>query len=237
MSELILVPTPIAENLPLEPIALGQLQEDCLKNNVIILVEEHKVARKRWISWGLPREAIEKFQLYNEHTSDGLKNEILSKLNSGMRVYLLSDCGLPAFCDPGQNLVNLCHRNRIKVTATPFPHSISLAIALSGFSHDRFSFCGFIPAKSSERVIWMKNELKRSETLVWMETPYRLYRLIEDISNLNLKREIFLAMDLGAPMEKLVRGFAKQLIKEISPEEKREFILIIGPSDSSCSSF
>jgi 16S rRNA (cytidine1402-2'-O)-methyltransferase len=70
MSELILVPTPLTDELPLETVALEILRRDCLKSDVILLVEEHKVARNRWLKWGLPREAIEKFELYNEHTSE-----------------------------------------------------------------------------------------------------------------------------------------------------------------------
>jgi len=63
MKELILVPTPIQDDLPLETVAKERLLEDALKDNVLILVEEHKVGRQRWLKWGLPREAIEKFMM------------------------------------------------------------------------------------------------------------------------------------------------------------------------------
>jgi 16S rRNA (cytidine1402-2'-O)-methyltransferase len=103
---LILVPTPLQDDLPLETVALKLLLENCLKENVLLLVEEHKVARQRWLKWGLPREAIEKFVLFNEHTQKETMSDVLKKLKTGMEVYLLSDCGLPAFCDPGQVLVD-----------------------------------------------------------------------------------------------------------------------------------
>lgn len=229
MSQLILVPTPISDELPLETVALEMLKSEAMNENVILLVEEHKVARQRWIKWGLPREAIEKFKLYNEHTTNTLKDEVLKDLKAGKKVFLLSDCGLPAFCDPGQNLVDLCHKNRIKVTSTPFPNSIALAVALSGFSHDRFMFSGFIPVKEPERDNWIKNELKKSETLIWMETPYRLKKLLEELKNSGTKREIFLGMDLGSKEEQLLRGQAPSLLNLVG-EGKREFVLVIGPS-------
>lgn len=229
MSELILVPTPISDDLPLETVALGLLQADCLNENVVLLVEEHKVARQRWLKWGLPREAIEKFQLYNEHTSDKLKDDVMKFLRSGKKVYLMSDCGLPAFCDPGQNLVDLCHKNGIKVTSTPFPNSIALAVALSGFSHARFLFSGFVPVKEPDRDNWMKAELKRPETLVWMETPYRLRKLLEELVKSGTKRDIFLGMDLGHSEEKCLRGPASTLLKKLSEGEKREFVMVIAP--------
>lgn len=229
MSELVLVPTPIAEDLPLEPRALELLSGDCLRPEVILLVEEHKVARGRWLKWGLPREAIQKFQLYNEHTSDKMKTEVMRELRSGKRAYLLSDCGLPAFCDPGQNLVDLCHKQGVRVTATPFPNSIALALALSGFSHARFFFSGFVPVKEPARAQWIKAELKNPETMIWMETPYRLRKLLEESVGAAGGREAFLAMELGAPGEKLLRGTVKFLCSEISPEDKREFVLVWGP--------
>lgn len=229
MSELILIPTPIADDLPLEPVAHSMLLADALKEEVILLVEEHKVARQRWLKWGLPREAIDKFQLYNEHTQVKLASEIIKLLQAGKKVYLLSDCGLPAFCDPGQNLVDLCHKLGIKVSSSPFPNSIALAVALSGFPHSRFSFCGFVPVKDPERDQWIRMELKRSETLVWMETPYRLKKLLEDLSRTGTKREVFLGMDLGSGNEKLLRGSVSYISKQLAEGEKREFVLVIGP--------
>lgn len=229
MGELILIPTPIADDLPLEPVAHSWLLNDALKDKVVLLVEEHKVGRQRWIKWGLPREAIEKFQLFNEHTQEKLAPEIVKLIKSGLKVYLLSDCGLPAFCDPGQKLVDLCHKQGLKVTASPFPNSIALAVALSGFTHSRFTFCGFVPVKEPEREQWMKSELKRPETLIWMETPYRLNKLISDLIKTGTKREIFLGMDLGGPEEKLLRGTASSLGKALVEGEKREFVLVLGP--------
>src|SRR4051812_39004002 len=106
MGQLILVPTPIQEDHPLESVAKDLLLADALKESVLILVEEHKIGRQRWLKWGLPREAIEKFILFNEHTQEKIQSEIIKEIKGGKRAYLLSDCGLPAFCDPGQMLVD-----------------------------------------------------------------------------------------------------------------------------------
>lgn len=232
MGELVLVPTPIQEDHPLETVAHERLQSDALKENIIICVEEHKVGRQRWLKWGLPREAIDKFVLFNEHTQEKIQGELIRELKSGKTIYLLSDCGLPAFCDPGQLLVDACHRNKIRVTATPYPNSISLALALSGFSHQSFIFSGFIPIKEPERSDWMKKELKRPETLIWMETPYRLKKLLEELDKSKLEREIFLGCDLGGSQELLLRGSASVLLKKLEGQDKREFVLIIAPKAS-----
>jgi len=227
---LILVPTPLHDDLPLESVALKLLQEECLNENVVLLVEEHKVGRQRWLKWGLPREAIEKFILFNEHTQDKLIVDVMKFLKSGKKVFLLSDCGLPAFCDPGQTLVDACHKQGIKVTSTPFTNSIALAIALSGFPHNSFVFSGFIPVKEPERSEWMAKELKRPETLIWMETPYRLQKLMEDLQKNSIKRDIFFACDLGGPQELLIRGTVASVAGRLAQFDKREFVLVLGPN-------
>lgn len=229
MGPLILVPTPIQDHHPLETVAKEKLMTDALEDNVLLLVEEHKVARQRWLRWGLPREAIEKFILFNEHTQEKLRPEVIQGLKTGKRAYLLSDCGLPAFCDPGQLLVDHCHKQGITVSATPFPNSIALALALSGFSHARFIFSGFVPVKEPERSNWIKNELKQAETLIWMETPYRLVKLLTELNEMKQRREIFLGCDLGADQEWLFRGSAVEALKKLGDQPKREFVMVISP--------
>jgi 16S rRNA (cytidine1402-2'-O)-methyltransferase len=229
MGLLTLVPTPIQDDHPLEPMAREALAHAAQDENSLILVEEHKVARGRWLRWGLPRETIDQFIIYNEHTRGEKKKEILQALKSGKSVFLLSDCGLPAFCDPGQELVDACHQSGIRVTATPFANSIALALALSGFPHERFVFSGFIPVKNPERQQWMKRELALPETMIWMETPYRLSKLLSELEALPTEREIFLACDLGAANELLLRGKVSGVAKHIALQDRKEFVLILGP--------
>lgn len=231
--KLVLVPTPIHESLPLEPVAQALLLENALKENVIIAVEEHKVGRQRWLKWGLPRESIENFVLFNEHTSDKEIPELLKKLKAGATVYLMSDGGLPAFCDPGQKLIEACHKQRVKVTSTPFPNSIALSVTLSGFPHESFYFAGFLPLKSPEREKSLKRLAQSSEVSILMDTPYRLMKVLAELKEiLPPSREIFLGCDLNSPEELLLRGPVESLIKALGPSEKREFILLIGPTHS-----
>jgi len=225
---LTLIPTPLQDDLPLETIALEKLKLRSLDEKTILLVEEHKVARNRWLRWGLPREAIEKFILYNEHTQVSLIPDIIKKLKSGSQAFLMSDCGLPAFCDPGQKLVEACHLAQLPVTATPFPNSISLALALSGFESSTFEFSGFIPHKSPEREQWLKAHLKKTTLQIWMDTPYRLKKLLAELEALKIEREICFALNLGAKDEMIVRGKWPRVFQKLQAIEKAEFILLIA---------
>lgn len=233
-SGLILIPTPIEESLPLEPVALELLKNIAADPESLILVEELKVARIRWLRWGLPREAIERFIPFNEHTEGKDTatpiSEIVIRIKSGARAVLMSDGGLPAFCDPGMKLVDACHSAGVRVTASPFPHSVSLALALSGLDHRSFFFAGFLPASGEER----KRELeqlyqRQKQTIVLMDTPYRLKALLQSLAESPFKnRKTFLAVELNSPRESLHRGKPSEILSSLGGVEKAEFVVVIG---------
>ena len=227
--KLVLVPTPIAPDLPLEGVAKELISHSLshFPDSTTIVVEEVKEGRRRWIQWGFPREVIDKFVLYNEHTRNDKLFEIIDLLKNGHTVFLMSDGGLPAFCDPGRHLVESCHQKKIRVTATPFPNSISLAIALSGLDHESFVFEGFLPKNKEERIqrlIKLENEQR---TIVLMDTPYRLGKMVEECRKYFSKRTCFLALDLGHPEEELVFCKGSQIPSTFS-KQKREFILVVN---------
>lgn len=225
--KLTLIPTPIDDESPLCTVAVNLLLE-AAKTEAIIAVEELKEGRRRWLRYGLPRESIDGFVLYNEHTHKEECQNLTKVLKSGKDVYLMSDCGLPAFCDPGRSLVEACHRNNLKVTATPFANSIALAVALSGFPHDKFMFEGFLPAKSEDRSKEIKRVLKQKCVSIIMDTPYRLKKLIDELAAISPQREVFIGLDLNASNELLLRGKLQSIQKKLG-KEKREFVLLLGP--------
>lgn len=234
---LTLIPTPIDELGQLEQSAHALLlaRATLHPEQSIFAIEDLKPGRRRWLHWKLPRESVDSFVLYNEHTAKDASISLLEQLKKGKNVYLMSDGGLPAFCDPGIELVDLCHRHGIQVTATSFSNSISLALSLSGFDHRRFLFEGFLPIKNEERQSALDQVINHTYTCVLMDTPYRLKKLLEEISEscLRLKktRQVFLAMDLNRESEELLRGPADQLLKKIS-DFKREFILILSSQEN-----
>lgn len=228
MAKLTLVPTPISDDKPWDAETTEVLRKAFLDGSAIV-VEEHKIARRKWIANGLPREAIDNFICLNEHTKLETNEQILGRLKSGVDAYLMSDCGLPAFCDPGQELVDLCHINRIKVTALNFPNSVILALTLSGFKSDTFFFGGFIPRDS--RLKALKQLDQRKEAVILMDTPYRLSKVLEELRQIGVKRQVFVGIDLNCESETLVRGDIEQVVKDLNNVNKREFVLVLGPYD------
>lgn len=228
---LTLIPTPLSEEGELEPQALRTLLHASTqeRENSVFVIEDLKPGRRRWLGFKLPRECVDSFVLYNEHTAEQAAKDLLSELQRGKNVFLMSDGGLPAFYDPGVELVNLCHQNKIRVTSTPFFNSVSLALALSGFSHKKFWFEGFLPIESDDRQKAIKNILSLKTTAIVMDTPYRLKRVLEEFQSQwgGSKKKIFIAMDLNSATEELRRGTPKELLDVIS-DVKREFVLIVS---------
>lgn len=221
---LTLIPTPIDEEHMLEQSALEILKNLGPKDHII--VEEAKVSRRRWIRWGLDRSRIDDFILYNEHTRNEIISGLISKLKSGENLFIMSDCGLPAFCDPGVMLVDRCHDSGIRVTSTMFPNSIALAVALSGFPHDRFIFEGFIAQRGGDRKDKLKKILSSKDVSIIMDTPYRLNSLIDEMKSINPDRKVFVGINLNCSDEVLYRDTLAKLNIE---KQKNEFILIVGP--------
>jgi 16S rRNA (cytidine1402-2'-O)-methyltransferase len=256
-----LIPTPINETLSLDGNALRDI-EKTFENfkipnefsttgntgfgEVVVLVESAKVARRRWLAWGLKREFISSFVEFHEQNFKEVSFEILKALKRKevFRVYLMSDGGLPAFCDPGAFLVDLLHENKIPVTSCSFENAPLLALCLSGLNveSDEFHFAGFLPHKNEElRVKKLREHISRNEIVILMDTPYRLKKMLGEIQGQlkladQLNRKIFLAMNLNMDDEELWRGKISQIIElfdEASLREgqniKKEFILILGP--------
>ena len=223
---LYLIPTPIdgeskltVENYDLMVSACDNAEES------IFVMEDPKPARRAWLRFGLAREFINEFVYYNEQTRGRLLDVLIGELKAGKNVYLMSDCGLPAFCDPGAELVNACHNERIRVTSGKYNNSVSLALALSGFSHNKFNFYGFAPRKHPERSEELSYFIKSKVTSIIMDTPYRLQRLLQEVEelerNIGISGTYLIALDLNKPTELVLRGKIKKIMRVVSAVEKR----------------
>lgn len=229
-AKLILIPTPIEESSPLEPVARELLQQafESQREQSVFAVEDAKPARRRWLRYGLPREAIEEFVYFNEHTQKDLAPKLVQQMKAGKRVYLMSDAGLPGFCDPGRELIAQTHQAGLSVTMTPFANSSVAALVLSGFPSEPFVFQGFLPKKGGERAKAIDRLAQTVLTQVVMETPYRLGAFLKELAtHRELKtRQLCLALDINTSEEQVAIGNARELEREFSGQ-KRAFVLVI----------
>ena len=107
-------------------------------------------------------------------------SEILTILNSGSSVLVLSDAGMPTISDPGFRLMRAAIAQGIPVSVIPGPSAVTMAIALSGLPTDRFVFEGFSPRAQGARQRFFENLRNEERTIIWFEAPHRLADALED---------------------------------------------------------
>lgn len=225
---LVLVPSPLDEEQGFEKslLELIQVYEE-QKIPYEILVESEKNCRRRWLKTGLDRDKISQFILYNEHNQEKENSSIIDKMKQGIRFILISDEGIPTFFDPGQKLVSLMHKYNLKVGCLSLPCSPILALVMSGFTSSEFRVLGFPPVKAQERLEFFAKMVQIPETVVLMDTAYRLKLTLEQLQAVsNPAQRYFLGLDLARPKEEYRLGTLLEIIKNTNFEEKKDFVLI-----------
>lgn len=164
------------------------------------------------------------FYEMNEHTAPSSIAGYLDPLFEGHDMGIMSDSGLPGIADPGAQIIELAHKNNIKVIPLAGPSSIIMALIASGLNGQNFCFNGYLPVKQAERNARLRELEKKSDsgyTQIFMETPYRNQKVFESImatchpdkklciaSDITLKAESIRTMKISAWKKKnpILRG-------------------------------
>jgi 16S rRNA (cytidine1402-2'-O)-methyltransferase len=214
---LFLVATPIGNPKDISVRALESLKE-C----DFILGEERRELMPFLKSHGLEKKPVD---FLNEHSHE---KDILDyvQLCREKFVCLVSDCGTPAFCDPGADLVAACRKNKIKVTSVPGASSLMTLISLAGVRLDKFLFLGFLPAETTERLKALEEIRKEKRPIVLIDTPYRLVKLLTELDKVCPDRGSFLGLNLTKDSEATFFGTISSIKNQIG-ETKAEFVLLL----------
>lgn len=125
------------------------------------------------------------FEVLNEHTDPQMVSGMLAPALAGHDMGLISEAGCPAVADPGSDLVAAAHREGIEVVPLVGPSSILMALMASGFNGQSFAFLGYLPFDSSRRAAAfkeMERNMRRGQTQIFIETPYRNRKLIDELA-------------------------------------------------------
>ena len=146
-------------------------------------------------------------RILSEHTRDEEFEDLILPLLEGKTYGIISDAGLPCLADPGHRLVSLAHKYDIFLEAISGPSSIFLALILSGFSGQRFTFHGYLERKEKELIRQIKTIENRSEnfTQIFIEAPYRNNKLYQFLLK-HLRKDTYLclAQNLGTYKDMVV---------------------------------
>ena len=165
---------------------------------------------------------------YHEHNKRDKGPLLINKMLKGENIALITDAGMPAISDPGEDLVRLCIEEDIELVALPGPTAFVLALVVSGFSTRKFIFEGFLnPNKKSRREELEKFKLE-TRTIILYESPHRLKDLLKDISKILGNRNLSVSRELTKKYEEVFRGSVDLCIEKFNKEDPRgEFIIVI----------
>ncbi len=137
---------------------------------------------------------------------------LVTGIESGATVLLVSDAGMPLISDPGYRLVAACIEAGVPVQCLPGPSAVTTALAVSGLPTERFCFEGFAPRKHSARVSWLKTLAAEPRTCVFFESPRRLADTLKDaVESLGPDRRAVVCRELTKTHEEIVRGTLGEL--------------------------
>jgi|TARA_B110000967_G_scaffold99284_1_gene101961 16S rRNA (cytidine1402-2'-O)-methyltransferase len=191
----------------------------------------------------------------HDHNERQRAQSLVQKLAEGQSIALISDAGTPLISDPGYHLVSAVRDAGYQVVPVVGPCALIAGLSVSGLATDRFSFYGFLPAKSSGRRQQLQQLERVTHTQVFYESPHRIVATVDDIvSVMGANRRLVLARELTKTFETvygakasevqawlaadhnqqkgefvvLLEGAEPQQLQEIGPEEERMLALLLA---------
>lgn len=167
---------------------------------------------------------------YHEHNERERAEELLEFVAEGQTILVVSDAGMPAVSDPGFRLVSAAVDAGVLVTAVPGPSAVLTALALSGLPTDRFTFEGFLPRKSGDRLGALRELAQERRTMVFFEAPHRLEVMLTALREVfGTDRQAAVCRELTKTYEEVIRGSLDELVAwAASGEVRGEIAVVVG---------
>jgi 16S rRNA (cytidine1402-2'-O)-methyltransferase len=219
---LYLVATPIGN---LEDITLRALR--VLRECDVVAAEDTRHSGRLLKHFGISKPLLSYFQFNEARRSE----EIIEHLRRGEKVALVTDAGSPGISDPGERVVKAAIATGFRVESVPGPSALVAALTASGLPTDEFHFIGFLPHKSGQRRNKLESLKNFDGTLVLYESPYRIEKLLVELSEVFPEREVVLARELTKKFEEFLRGNPAELLAIAEKRSlKGEFVVMVGPT-------
>ena len=168
---------------------------------------------------------------YFEHNRRERGEIILERIRAGESCAIVTDAGMPAISDPGEDLVNLCLSNGITVESVPGPTAFATAVAMSGLPSGRFTFEGFLSVNKPSRREHLEEIVSERRTMVFYEAPHKLTATLKDFYKYLGDRRIALIKELTKIHETVERTTLSEACEKYSAQTpKGEFVIVIEGS-------
>lgn len=219
VGKLYIVGTPIGNLGDFSPRAV-----ETLKTVDFIAAEDTRVTLKLLNHFDIKKPLIS----YFEHNRREKGEVIVSRILAGENCALVSDAGMPAVSDPGEELVALCHERGIEVNVVPGPCAFVSAVALSGMAVRRFTFEGFLSVNKQERRAHLEDIKAEKRTMVFYEAPHKLSATLSDLYECLGEREIAIVREITKIHEQVIKTTLSAAAEKYKSEQlKGEIVLVI----------
>ena len=219
---LVLVATPIGNLGDLPPRAV-----EALADADVVACEDMRHSRRLLDHAGIHAHRL--ITVHDHNEADQVRT-ILSLLERGKRVALITDAGTPGISDPGQRVVSSVAAAGFRVEVVPGPSAVIAALVVSGLPTHRFTYEGFLPRKGGERSRRLATIGEAGCTTVLYEAPHRLARTLNDLmETCGPLRSVALVRELTKLYEEVWRGTlagAVDHVAEVAP--RGEYVIVLG---------
>lgn len=165
---------------------------------------------------------------YHEYNKVEKAQKLISMLQEGKNIALITDAGTPAISDPGEVLVQMCHQNGVPVTSLPGACACITALTLSGLPTRRFCFEAFLPADKNERKAILEDLKEESRTIILYEAPHHLKATLAELYDALGERAITLCRELTKKFETIMPTTLSGAIAFYEENEpKGEYVLVL----------
>lgn len=165
---------------------------------------------------------------YHEYNKVEKAEKLIAMLQEGKNIALITDAGTPAISDPGEVLVQMCHKNGVPVTSLPGACACITALTLSGLSTRRFCFEAFLPADKNERRDILADLKEESRTIILYEAPHHLKATLAELHDTLGERKITLCRELTKKFETIMPTTLSEAISFYEENEpKGEYVLVL----------
>ncbi len=221
--KLFLVGTPIGN--------LGDMSKraiETIENCDFIAAEDTRVTMKLLNYFNIKKPMIS----YFEHNKAKRTEEICKRIEDGEICVLVSDAGMPAISDPGEDLVKRCVELGIDVKVVPGPSAVISAIVLSCLPTGRFTFEGFLSMNKKRRLEHLESIKCEKRTMVFYEAPHKLSQTLIDLYNTLGNRDISIVREITKVHEEVIRTNLLSASEKYKEEKlKGEIVLVISGAD------
>lgn len=219
-STLYLVATPIGN---LEDITLRALRT--LRECDVVAAEDTRRTGQLLNYFGISRPILSYFKFNEAKRSE----EIIERLARGEKVALVTDAGTPGISDPGERVVRAAVAAGFRVESVPGPCALVVALTASGLPTDEFHFVGFLPVKSGQRRRRLEGLKQVPGTLAFYESPYRIEKLLAELTEMLPNSRVVLARELTKKFEEFLRGTPAELLATARARSlKGEFVVLVS---------